>query len=121
MLLVLAIIFNYTIHVKSRFRIFRDGGKVGGASILLLWISVPFGGIWISSYKEWKSSMTIAQISHSIQSIGFSRQYMGVGIYLPDDFVDASATIAALAGMILMTDFRILGWAMKEVLVSSNT
>jgi hypothetical protein len=47
--LVLAIIFNYTIHRKVALS--NSSGQlaklVGGLS-LLLWILVPFGGIWIS-------------------------------------------------------------------------
>jgi hypothetical protein len=48
-LLVLAIIFNYTIHRKVALS--NSSGmaaKLVGAISLLLWISVPFGGIWIS-------------------------------------------------------------------------
>jgi len=48
-LLVLAIIFNYTIHRKVASS--NSSGitaKLVGAISLLLWISVPFGGIWIS-------------------------------------------------------------------------
>jgi hypothetical protein len=48
-LLVLAIIFNYTIH--RRVALSNSSGmaaKLVGAISLLLWISVPFGGIWIS-------------------------------------------------------------------------
>jgi hypothetical protein len=48
-LLVLAIIFNYTIHRKVALS--NSSGmaaKLVGVISLLLWISVPFGGIWIS-------------------------------------------------------------------------
>ena len=48
-LLVLAIIFNYTIHRKVALS--NSSGmaaKLVGAVSLLLWISIPFGGIWIS-------------------------------------------------------------------------
>jgi len=48
-LLLLAIIFNYTIHRKIALS--NSSGmaaKLVGAISLLLWISVPFGGIWIS-------------------------------------------------------------------------
>jgi hypothetical protein len=48
-LLVLAIIFNYTIHRKVALS--NSSGmaaKLAGAVSLLLWISIPFGGIWIS-------------------------------------------------------------------------
>jgi hypothetical protein len=48
-LLVLAIIFNYTIHRKVAFSNPSPMvAKLVGAVSLLLWISVPFGGIWIS-------------------------------------------------------------------------
>jgi hypothetical protein len=47
--LVLAIIYNYTIHRKVAMSNPSPmvGKLVGGAS-LLLWVLVPFGGIWIS-------------------------------------------------------------------------
>jgi hypothetical protein len=48
-LLVLAIIFNYTIHRKVALS--NSSGmaaKLVGVISLLLWMSVPFGGIWIS-------------------------------------------------------------------------
>jgi hypothetical protein len=47
--LVLAIIFNYTIHRKVALSnpAGMTGKLVGGIS-LLLWVLVPFGGIWIS-------------------------------------------------------------------------
>jgi hypothetical protein len=47
--LVLAIIFNYTIH--NRVALSNPSpltGKLVGAISLLLWVLVPFGGIWIS-------------------------------------------------------------------------
>jgi hypothetical protein len=47
--LVLAIIYNYTIHRKVALSNPSPivGKLVGGIS-LLLWVLVPFGGIWIS-------------------------------------------------------------------------
>ncbi len=48
-LLILAIIFNYTIHRKVALS--NSSGmaaKLVGLISLLLWISIPFGGIWIS-------------------------------------------------------------------------
>ncbi len=62
--------------------------------------------------------MTIAQISHSIQSIGFLTYIRESGYTYPMILSTHLATIAVFGGMILMTDFRILGWAMKEVPVS---
>ena len=48
-LLVLAIIFNYTIHRKVALSNSSGmGAKLVGVVSLLLWISIPFGGIWIS-------------------------------------------------------------------------
>jgi hypothetical protein len=48
--LVLAIIFNYTIHRKVALSKDSSPGmlKLVGALSLLLWVLVPFGGIWIS-------------------------------------------------------------------------
>jgi hypothetical protein len=62
--------------------------------------------------------MTIAEISHSIQSIGFLTYIRESGYTYPMILSTHLATIAVFGGMILMTDFRILGWAMKEVPVS---
>lgn len=47
--LVVAIIFNYTIHRKVAISGASDGTqKLVGALSVLLWVLVPFGGIWIS-------------------------------------------------------------------------
>jgi hypothetical protein len=47
--LVLAIIFNYTIHRKVALsNSSAPLAKMVGAISVLLWILVPFGGIWIS-------------------------------------------------------------------------
>lgn len=47
--LVLAIIYNYTIHRKVALSSSSPGvEKVVGALSLVLWVLVPFGGIWIS-------------------------------------------------------------------------
>ena len=62
--------------------------------------------------------MTIAEISHQIQSIGFLTYIRESGYTYPMILSTHLATIAIFGGMILMTDFRILGWAMKEVPVS---
>lgn len=49
LVLVLAIIFNYTIHRKVALSNASPGVcKLVGAISLLLWTLVPFGGIWIS-------------------------------------------------------------------------
>jgi hypothetical protein len=47
--LVVAIIYNYTIHRKVAMSNASPGvAKLVGAVSLLLWVLVPFGGIWIS-------------------------------------------------------------------------
>lgn len=47
--LVLAILFNYTIHRKVALSNSSPGmEKTVGAISLILWVLVPFGGIWIS-------------------------------------------------------------------------
>ncbi len=47
--LVVAILFNYTIHRKVAMSGASDGTqKLVGALSVLLWVLVPFGGIWIS-------------------------------------------------------------------------
>jgi hypothetical protein len=47
--LVLAIIYNYTIHRKVALSSASPGvEKAVGALSLILWVLVPFGGIWIS-------------------------------------------------------------------------
>ena len=47
--LVLAIVFNYTIHRKVALsNSSTSAAKLVGGLSVLLWILVPFGGIWIS-------------------------------------------------------------------------
>jgi hypothetical protein len=47
--LVLAILFNYTIHRKVALSNSSSMlAKLVGALSLLIWLSVPFGGLWIS-------------------------------------------------------------------------
>jgi hypothetical protein len=62
--------------------------------------------------------MTIAEISHSIQSIGFLTYIRESGYTYPMILSTHLATIAVFGGMILMTDVRILGWAMRDVPVA---
>jgi hypothetical protein len=47
--LLLAIVFNYTIHRKVALSNYSPPmGKLVGGISLLMWMLVPFGGIWIS-------------------------------------------------------------------------
>ena len=65
--------------------------------------------------------MSIADISHAIQSIGFLTYIRESGYTYPMILATHLATIAVFGGMILMTDLRILGWAMTEVSVTDVT
>jgi hypothetical protein len=62
--------------------------------------------------------MTIAEISHQIQSIDFLTYIRESGYTYPMILSTHLATIAVFGGMILMTDLRILGLAMRSVPVS---
>ncbi len=47
--LLLAIVYNYTVHRKVAMSDFSPGvGAVTGAISVLLWVSVVFGGLWIA-------------------------------------------------------------------------
>ena len=62
--------------------------------------------------------MTIAQISHQIQSIGFLTYIRESGYTYPMILSTHLATICIFGGLILMTDLRILGLTMREVPVT---
>ena len=62
--------------------------------------------------------MSVAEISHQIQSIGFLTYIRESGYTYPMILSIHLATIAVFGGMILMTDLRILGLAMRSVPVS---
>ena len=62
--------------------------------------------------------MTIAEISHSIQSVEFLTYIRESSYTYPMILSTHLATIAVFGGMILMTDLRILGFAMRDVPVS---
>lgn len=62
--------------------------------------------------------MNAAEISHQIQSIGFLTYIRESGYTYPMILSTHLATIALFGGLILMTDLRILGLAMREVPVA---
>jgi hypothetical protein len=62
--------------------------------------------------------MSVAQISHQIQSIGFLTYIRESGYTYPMILSTHLATICIFGGLILMTDLRILGLAMREVPVT---
>src|ERR1700683_3176060 len=59
--------------------------------------------------------MTIAQLSHAIQSIGFLTYIRESGYTYPMILSTHLTAICVFGGMILMTDLRILGFAMRDV------
>jgi len=59
--------------------------------------------------------MSIAQISHSIQSIGFLTYIRESAYTYPMILSTHLTAICVFGGMILMTDLRILGLAMRDV------
>jgi hypothetical protein len=62
--------------------------------------------------------MTIAEISHQIQSIEFLTYIRESSYTYPMILSTHLATIAVFGGLILMTDLRILGLAMRDVPVT---
>lgn len=62
--------------------------------------------------------MSIAEISHQIQSIGFLTYIRESGYTYPMILSTHLAAICIFGGLILMTDLRILGLAMTEVSVT---
>jgi hypothetical protein len=62
--------------------------------------------------------MSIAEISHQIQSIGFLTYIRESGYTYPMILSTHLAAICVFGGLILMTDLRILGLAMREVSVT---
>jgi hypothetical protein len=62
--------------------------------------------------------MSVATISHQIQSIGFLTYIRESGYTYPMILSTHLATICIFGGLILMTDLRILGLAMREVPVT---
>jgi hypothetical protein len=62
--------------------------------------------------------MTIADISHAVQSIGFLTYIRESAYTYPMILATHLAAICIFGGLILMTDLRILGLAMREVSVT---
>jgi hypothetical protein len=63
--------------------------------------------------------MSLESALHSLQSIGFLAAFRGSAIVYPIVMSTHLACIAVFGGMILMTDLRLLGWALKDYSVSS--
>jgi hypothetical protein len=62
--------------------------------------------------------MSVASISHDIQSIGFLTMIRESGYTYPIIMATHLASIAFFGGMVLMTNLRLLGWAMTARPVS---
>lgn len=62
--------------------------------------------------------MTVAEISHAIQSVGFLTYVRESGYTYPMILSIHLTAIAVFGGLILMTDVRILGWAMTDIPVA---
>lgn len=62
--------------------------------------------------------MSIAELSHQIQSIGFLTYIRESGYTYPMILATHLTAICVFGGLILMTDLRILGLAMREISVT---
>lgn len=63
--------------------------------------------------------MTIAEMSHWIQSLGPMTYIRESGYTYPMIMSTHLACIAVFGGLILLTDLRLLGWAMTDVPISN--
>jgi hypothetical protein len=62
--------------------------------------------------------MALLSFAHDLQSIGFLTDIRESALVYPVIMTTHLCTIAAFGGMILMTDLRLLGWAMQSRPVS---
>jgi hypothetical protein len=62
--------------------------------------------------------MALLSFAHDLQSIGFLTDIRESALVYPVIMTTHLCTIAAFGGMILMTDMRLLGWAMQSRPVS---
>lgn len=63
--------------------------------------------------------MTVAEISHAIQSVGFLTYIRESGYTYPMILSIHLTAIAVFGGLILMTDLRMLGWALTDLPVAT--
>lgn len=63
--------------------------------------------------------MTIAEISHAIQTSGFFSSVRQSALFYPTVMATHLTCIAIFGGMILMTDLRLLGLALKSTPIAS--
>jgi hypothetical protein len=62
--------------------------------------------------------MTLAEFSHAVQSIGFLTSIRESAIVYPVIMTGHLASIAIFGGLILMTDLRLLGLAMRKATIT---
>jgi len=62
--------------------------------------------------------VALLSIAHDIQSVGFLTDIRESALVYPVIMTTHLCAIAAFGGMILMTDLRLLGWALKSMPVS---
>src|SRR5262249_45007341 len=84
--------------------------------------ALGIGGCWrfvfcvcVSLLEE---SVLLAEIFHLIQSIGFLTDFSESGLVYPVVMATHLACIAVFGGMILMTDMRLLGLALKDYTIT---
>src|SRR5271165_6667074 len=65
-----------------------------------------------------RNSVALLSFAHDLQSIGFLTDIRESAIVYPVIMTVHLCTIAAFGGMILMSDLRLLGWAMQSQPVS---
>ena len=119
--LVLAIIYNYTIH--RRVALSNSSPMAGKLARAMSTLAVGAGAVrrhldLVRLSIQGRISMSVAEISHQIQSIGFLTYIRESGYTYPMILSTHLATICIFGGLILMTDLRILGWAMTDVSVT---
>ena len=116
---VSAVIFHYTIHRKAvASDIPPPNGKLVACVSLVLWGGVIFGGIFIgfvypglSIRVSYRMLLSFAQW---IQLTGFFTALRGSAYVYPIVMSLHMVGIAFFGGMVLMTDMRLLGWAMRK-------
>lgn len=63
--------------------------------------------------------MSVAEISHAIQSLGLMTYIRESGYTYPMIMSTHLACIAVFGGLILLTDLRLLGWALTDMPISA--
>src|SRR6185437_8102937 len=88
---------------------------------LFLWRSgsARFSAACFSRLRPVGIEMTIAEVSHAIQSTGFFTSVRQSALFYPTVMATHLTCIAIFGGMILMTDLRLLGLALTSTPIAS--